>query len=291
MGPPLPERLAVAEHGTRVEFVGLAFDQYDAKTTVASLLAASQSGSARYLVTPNVDHVVRLHRQSGLHGLVAQAYARAEWCVCDSRILAGLCRLKGQNMTVAPGSDITRVLLDRLLKDSDDRMIAVVGMEADEFGALASKYVPLNLYHVCAPYGLATDADARSAICGALRNLNAPIVLLAVGAPQQELIALEFVALPGARGVLLCIGASLEFLVKPHRRAPRWLQRVGLEWAFRLIQDPRRLWRRYLYDGPAIFPIAFASTPKLMGRGASGTTDQLERSSHQDESDVIDRQA
>jgi UDP-N-acetyl-D-mannosaminuronic acid transferase (WecB/TagA/CpsF family) len=61
------------------------------------------------------------------------------------------------------------------------------------------------------------------------------------------------IQLKGATGVGLCIGASLEFLTGAKRRAPLWLQRLGLEWLFRLLTEPRRLWRRYLVEGPRIF--------------------------------------
>lgn len=287
----MPERPTLAEQATRVAFVGLAFDQLDVDTTVAMIMAVPRAGPARYLVTPNVDHVVRLHRQHGLDGPVAAAYAQADWCVCDSRILAALCGMKGQSMTVAPGSDITRELLDRLVADGDDRVIAVVGMEPDEFAALAVKYATLDLHHVPAPFGLAGNSGARSAICATLCQVDAAFILLAVGAPQQELIALEFSGLAGARGTSLCIGASLEFLIRPQTRAPRLLQAAGLEWAFRLVQNPRRLWRRYLYDGPAIFPIALASTPTLVGMHPSGAPDHIERGGERGETDIVDRKA
>jgi len=55
-----------------------------------------------------------------------------------------------------------------------------------------------------------------------------------------------------AVGTGLCVGASLQFLLGTERRAPILLQRAGLEWAWRLAQNPRRLWRRYLVDNPAI---------------------------------------
>ncbi|MDY6962423.1 MAG: WecB/TagA/CpsF family glycosyltransferase, partial [Pseudomonadota bacterium] len=52
---------------------------------------------------------------------------------------------------------------------------------------------------------------------------------------------------PHARGIGLCVGASLEFLVGTKRRAPRWMRSLGLEWLHRMLSDPRRLWRRYCY--------------------------------------------
>jgi N-acetylglucosaminyldiphosphoundecaprenol N-acetyl-beta-D-mannosaminyltransferase len=56
----------------------------------------------------------------------------------------------------------------------------------------------------------------------------------------------------------LCIGASVEFLSGAKRRAPRWMQRAGLEWLYRLLSEPRRLWRRYLVKGPRVFKLWWA---------------------------------
>jgi exopolysaccharide biosynthesis WecB/TagA/CpsF family protein len=82
-------------------------------------------------------------------------------------------------------------------------------------------------------------------------------VFLVVGAPQQEMIAKAALDRGDCRGVGLCIGVSLEFLAGKVQRAPNWMQQARLEWAFRLLAEPRRLWRRYLVEGPKIFALWF----------------------------------
>jgi exopolysaccharide biosynthesis WecB/TagA/CpsF family protein len=76
---------------------------------------------------------------------------------------------------------------------------------------------------------------------------------LAVGSPQQEAIAQALRARGAARGLALCIGASLNFITGLEKRAPLWMQKMALEWLYRLLQNPRRLARRYLIRGPRIF--------------------------------------
>jgi N-acetylglucosaminyldiphosphoundecaprenol N-acetyl-beta-D-mannosaminyltransferase len=76
-----------------------------------------------------------------------------------------------------------------------------------------------------------------------------------VGSPCSEIIASRCAQRGGGRGVALCIGASIEFILGDQIRAPLWMQKAGLEWAFRLITNPVRLWRRYLVEGPKIFLI------------------------------------
>jgi exopolysaccharide biosynthesis WecB/TagA/CpsF family protein len=74
-----------------------------------------------------------------------------------------------------------------------------------------------------------------------------------VGAPQQEAVAHALRIRGRARGLALCVGASLNFITGAERRAPQWMQRAGLEWLYRLSQDPRRLANRYLVRGPRFF--------------------------------------
>ena len=81
------------------------------------------------------------------------------------------------------------------------------------------------------------------------------LFFFAIGAPQSELVCALAVERGKARGVGLCIGASLEFLTGAKSRAPLWMQRAGLDWLFRLASEPARLWRRYLVEGPQIFLI------------------------------------
>ena len=83
----------------------------------------------------------------------------------------------------------------------------------------------------------------------------ARFIFLAVGSPRQERLAAAIAATGRATGTGLCIGASLDFLAGAERRAPAWMQRHGLEWAFRLTRDPVRLARRYLLDSPRVVPL------------------------------------
>jgi exopolysaccharide biosynthesis WecB/TagA/CpsF family protein len=77
--------------------------------------------------------------------------------------------------------------------------------------------------------------------------------LLAVGCPQQEILAKALQSRGRARGLALCIGASINFLTGGERRAPKWIQHAGFEWLYRLLNDPTRLAKRYLVRGPRIF--------------------------------------
>jgi exopolysaccharide biosynthesis WecB/TagA/CpsF family protein len=101
--------------------------------------------------------------------------------------------------------------------------------------------------------GLRRNAKARRAAAEFIARSGARFSFIAVGSPQQEMIAAEVRSMPGATGMALCVGAGLDFLTGRQKRAPRLARTLGLEWAHRLLGDPRRMWRRYLLEGPRIF--------------------------------------
>jgi exopolysaccharide biosynthesis WecB/TagA/CpsF family protein len=88
-----------------------------------------------------------------------------------------------------------------------------------------------------------------------------------VGSPQQELVARALQERGRARGLALCVGASLDFIGGIEQRAPLWMQRASLEWLYRLLQNPRRLAGRYLVRGPRIFLQITQSRFVLRARG------------------------
>ena len=90
-----------------------------------------------------------------------------------------------------------------------------------------------------------------------VRERQPDVVFLCVGMPKQEHWVLHHAGeLPG--GILLCVGAAMEFAIGLQRRAPLWMQRIGLEWLWRLASNPRRLWRRYLVDDPRFLgPVSY----------------------------------
>jgi exopolysaccharide biosynthesis WecB/TagA/CpsF family protein len=202
-----------------------------------------------YAVTPNADHMIRLHEDSSFRAL----YAAATYILLDSRFLAKVLRLtKGVRLPVCTGSDLTAKLFSDVIAP-DDPLILIGGSQAQAC-RLRQRYGLRRLEHLNPPMRLIDDPVAVEA-CLRFIEFHSPFrfCLLAVGAPQQEAIAQQLQARGVALGLALCIGASINFLTGDERRAPRWMQRCGIEWSFRLLQAPRRMGRRYLVRGPRIF--------------------------------------
>lgn len=243
-----------------VTYLGLDFDQRDAASIAALLRGRSADDRFAYLITPNVDHVVRL-ADLDRDGPVWAAYHRAEWCLCDSRVLAGLAALRRIDLPVVPGSDLIADLTCAIAEPGD--RLCLIGGRIGDAEALAALRADLTIVQHIPPFGLRDDLAAQADAARFAALSGARFTLIAVGSPQQELIAAAIKDMPEARGTGLCIGASVDFLLGRERRAPRWMQRLSLEWLYRLLANPRRMWRRYLVDGPRIFLLAWRFHPPI----------------------------
>ncbi|WP_242139334.1 WecB/TagA/CpsF family glycosyltransferase [Sphingomonas sp. CARO-RG-8B-R24-01] len=234
----------------RTSFLGLDFDTPTAAQVVAFLETRRASDPFGYIVTPNVDHMVQIEAHPELRPL----YQGAMLCLNDSRILARLAKLYGISLSVVPGSDLIVALFGSVLQDGD--RLCLVGGSDTLAGQLRSRYPGITLIHHAPPMGLRRDPVARQAAVAAAAAAQARFTLLAVGAPQQEILAAEMAAAGTVTGTAFCIGAAVDFIVGAQVRAPRIVQRAGMEWFWRLAGNPRRLGRRYLVEGPKIFRIA-----------------------------------
>ncbi len=236
-------------------FLGLRMARLSLDQAVDHVIAGAAGGTYSYVVTPNVDHVVQLHqsRSDSRVASFAEAYTAAGLVLCDSRILQRLARLSGLALPVVPGSDLTRAMIED--PRMSGRTIAIIGGSSTLVPALERLVTGIVFTQLRPPMNVLANDAAMADIERFVANQRADVVLFAMGAPQSEIAAHRCLRSGRARGIGLCVGASLEFIIGEKRRAPRWMQRIGLEWAFRLGSEPRRLWRRYLVEGPRIFAI------------------------------------
>ena len=239
----------------RQSFLDVAFDVLPLEALLARIAAVRPDHTYEYLVTPNVDHVVRLHKQGDDVPGLAEAYRDADLCICDSKVLARLAKWRSVKLPVIPGSDLVELLFEKVISPND--RLAIVGSDIELCRDLEARYPQVEFVQHCPPMGLLRNASARRDAAEFIAREKARFTFICVGSPQQELIAAEAASIADARGLALCVGAALEFLTDKQKRAPALARLLGLEWAHRLLTNPRRLWRRYLVDGPAIFVLAF----------------------------------
>ncbi|HEY4173745.1 MAG TPA: WecB/TagA/CpsF family glycosyltransferase, partial [Rhodopila sp.] len=210
-----------------IQLLGLSFADLDLPTAAARIAERPADAPFAYVVTPNADHLVRLDRNPGLRMI----YQQAALCLLDSRVVFGLCRLFGLRAPkVVLGSDLTAYLLRHHLRPNE--RITIVGLSPPWLSALVRRLQLAAPAHHDPPMGFEHDPQSFAAAVAFVRDHPARFVFLAVGSPRQERLAAAIAATGDATGTGLCIGASLEFLAGARRRAPRFMQRIGMEWLF-----------------------------------------------------------
>lgn len=237
-------------------------DDYDLESFTA--LAAS-FGQERfgYVVTPNVDHLVRFYEDATFR----EHYRRADYVLLDSRFAARLLRLvKGVKLRVCTGSDLTAALFSRVVTSSD--RVVLVGGTPEQAATIQLLYGLTNVRHHNPPMGFAEDPQAVEE-CVRFIEGQSPFrfCFLAVGSPQQEALAALLRVRGIARGLALCVGASLNFITGDEKRAPEWMQQMALEWCYRLAQNPKRLATRYLVRCPRFF--GYLRRARFVSRGGN----------------------
>ena len=231
-------------------FVGTNFDPLTRMQTLTRCKWITLDHGFRYIVTPNVDHIVRLAKEPE----VFEPLYEAAWIsVCDSRILEMLANFSGIPLKAVPGSDLTAQLFDNVIKK--DEAVNVIGADAEIIEGLKQRYGLSTINHHEPPMGLRKKPEAFAAAAQFIADHPARYTFICVGSPQQEMVAKAALERGDCIGLGLCVGASLEFLTGRIKRAPKWMQQARLEWLFRLASEPKRLWKRYLVEGPKVFMI------------------------------------
>lgn len=234
----------------RLEFLGVELDHLEFDPALDEVCQRSPDSPFGYVVTPNVDHLLRLHEGDEK---VDRLYEQAWMSVCDSRVLTLMARAIGLRLATISGVDLTTALLRRLA--DTDAVVTIIGSSPESVDAVRSKYPRLQINHYDPPMGFILDEAEVQKTVQFMKEFPARFILLTVGSPQQEKLAYAASQHGGISGVGLCVGNSINFLANPTTRAPMWMRRCALEWLYRLLSEPGRLWRRYLVRGPRVFPL------------------------------------
>ncbi len=227
---------------------GISIHALSERACVEHVFDELDAGRGGWIVTPNLDHLRRLTRDADFRSLCAGAELR----VADGMPLLWAARLQGTPLPErVAGSNLIWSLSGRAAHAG--RGVYLLGGDpgtAEEAArVLRQRFAALRIAGIhCPAPGFERDARALAEISAGLARSGADLVLVALGSPKQEqLIAQLRSQLP--RAWWIGIGISFSFVAGRVARAPRWMQRLGLEWLHRLAQEPRRLARRYLVDG------------------------------------------
>lgn len=213
-------------------------------------LVRSRRGGTVY--TPNVDHVVVAEEDPAFRS----AYAEVSLSLVDGTPVLWAARLLGFGVPEkVSGSDLFEPLIERAARGSLPIFLVggQPGVAERARDRLQARYPGLSVVGIRSPRidggGHAEDEDD---LVAEIRVAEPALVFVACGAPKSELFSHRNRARLRP-SVLVCVGAAIDFAAGTARRAPRWVSRVGLEWLYRLVREPRRLARRYLLRDPKFF--------------------------------------
>lgn len=206
------------------------------------------------IVTPNADHIVRLQKDE----LFLKIYKDADLVLADGMSLVFASKiLKTPFKEKISGSDLFPVLC-KVADKKGYRLFFLGGRPgacikaADEMKSQYKNLIISGTYSP--PFGFENDKAEMAKINKMIKKAKPDILFVGLGSPKQEYwIYQNYKTLDVP--VSIGVGVTFEFYSGMVRRAPRWMQRVGFEWFWRLMKEPRRLWKRYLIDDTAFIGI------------------------------------
>lgn len=208
------------------------------------ILAAARERRGFSVFTLNLDHLVKLRTDSAFRA----AYRSATFVTADGEPVARLARRQMPNAKRTTGADLVLPLAQACAENGIP--VFLFGTTPGVLAAAASRLVQNTDGRLTVagtwspPSGFEPQSPAADDAIALIRQSGARICLVALGAPKQEIFAARAVA-AGVNAGFVCIGAALDFLAGEQVRAPVILQRLHLEWLWRLASNPRRLALRY----------------------------------------------
>lgn len=252
---PIPARAAARppekanlDHLPKIDLLGMQVHRITERQAIETILEELDAGRGGTVVTPNLDHLYRTRTDVSFSALVGES----DLIVADGMPLVWASRLQGTALPErVAGSNMISTLSGAAA--GKGRSLFLLGGAPGTADAAAEelrrKFPNIKIVGThCPPLGFENSPKLMVEIVSMLTGANPDIVFVALGSPKQEyLIARLRKTLP--RAWWLGVGVSFSFLCGNVRRAPLWMQNSGLEWVHRLVQEPRRLFKRYVVTG------------------------------------------
>lgn len=234
---------------SRVRIGGLPIDRLTLDGAIRAIGDLVSSGRGGAIFTPNVDHIVEYQDNPRFR----EAYDAASLSLVDGVPVLWASHLIGEPLPEkVSGSDLVLPLLRHAAKHGWRVFLLGGGEGVAELAkrALEDAIPGIAVTGTLSPrIDMRQTSESRLSIVEAIGRAEPHLVIVALGAPKQELFIHE-TRETLRPAVLIGLGASLDFIAGTVPRAPAWMSRSGLEWLFRLSREPRRLWRRYLVRDP-----------------------------------------
>lgn len=239
----------------RVKMFGIEIDRLTMDQAVVQLLdwIGEQEYHCRYVVTPNVDHIVKLQNNEAFRIV----YKDAEMVVVDGKPVLLASRLLNKLLPeTVPGSDLCPALFEAARARGKLRVFLLGAADGVADRAATAIQERWPWVEICGTYsppmGFSASSPANEVALEKINAASPDVLVIGLGAPKQE-IWVHAVRDQLNVKVALCVGATIDFLAGEKTRAPHWIRKIGLEWLHRAMSEPRRLLLRYMHDA-WVFP-------------------------------------
>lgn len=240
---------------TRMRLMNTEIDNLTMDEILDAIDSLIKEDNCSYVVTPNVDHIVQLEKDEELK----RAYENASLILTDGKPLIWISNwYKTPIKEKISGSDLFPRVCDLAAKKGYTMYLlgAAEGVADKAAKNLMDKYKGLNIVGTYSPpFGFEKDKVELKKIERQIQEVHPDILIVGLGCPKQEKYMYHHckeLDVPISFG----LGASIDFEAGNIKRAPRWMSEHGLEWLYRITQDPKRLAKRYLVDDMKIIRIA-----------------------------------
>lgn len=231
----------------RMKFLNTEIDNLTMQESLEIIDELINRKNPSYVVTPNVDHIVKLEEDIEFQ----EVYKNADLILTDGMPLIWISKMKKTPIKEkVSGSDLFPKVCELASKKGYRVFLlgAAAGVANIAAKNLEEKYDGLNIVGTYSPsYGFEKNEDEIQHIINIVREAKPDILAVGLGAPKQEKFIYKYkdkLNVP----ISLAIGASIDFEAGNVNRAPKWMQKIGLEWFYRLCKEPKRMYKRYLVD-------------------------------------------
>lgn len=215
----------------------------------------SSETDCKYIVTPNVNCVVLLSKHQGYRN----AFERASMVVADGKPVVLAARMFGEDIPgTVTGSDLVPAIFQRFNDEAQHELKVFLLGAMPGIAEVAASNIESMYQHVkvsglySPPFGFEKDPVECDKICKLISASGAEFLLIGLGAPKQATWVSQYAEQLPVK-VAICAGATIDFLAGNKPRAPKWISKIGMEWFYRMVSEPKRLVKRYAADA-LVFP-------------------------------------
>lgn len=206
------------------------------------------------LYTPNLDHLIKLQRDREFYDI----YQRAEWIVCDSQILYLASKLLKRSLPMAiPGSSFFTAFYNYHANNPNCKIFLLGAAEGvakkamENINRRVGRQIVVGAHSPS--YGFEKNEQECEELIRIVNESGATVLLVGAGAPKQEKWIAKYRSRMSGVKLFMALGATIDFEAGNIKRAPKLVQILAMEWFYRFLKEPKRLFRRYFIDDIQFF--------------------------------------